>query len=331
MDTYNKENILNDFNRLIDLYSNSLTAEDRKKIYFQMCFISNIDPRLGKYVKISNYKTKNNAEILKEKEKSKKKKYLELDSLTRNLCFNLLYEINKYYPLNSSILTNRQCNYETYINLLEDFLSRVFPDDLELFRRDNREKNLIIKRGFLFSSANIFYLEDLKKYYINIEYCKNLKIFDIASTAHEYGHASTFMQNFKYNSKDFILDEAISSLYELLFFDYYLRIYGKEDNYLEMIRIFNTYCIRRLNKILGTLSIFNYSMTNINMMEALYGQLIAATIYIKYNNKDINKIIKILQSNYSSINGFELLKKIDIDEEDLLDTSMDISKLVLKK
>ena len=67
------------------------------------------------------------------------------------------------------------------------------------------------------------------------------------------------------------------------------------------------------------------------MIEALYGQLIAATIYIKYRDKDLNSIIEILKNNYSKVDGFELLRSIDISIDDLIDTSEDISKLVLRR
>ena len=67
------------------------------------------------------------------------------------------------------------------------------------------------------------------------------------------------------------------------------------------------------------------------MIEALYGQLIAATIYIKYCDKDLNSIIEILKNNYSKVDGFELLRSIDISIDDLIDTSEDISKLVLRR
>lgn len=67
------------------------------------------------------------------------------------------------------------------------------------------------------------------------------------------------------------------------------------------------------------------------MIEALYGQLIAATIYIKYYDKDLDSIIEILKNNYSKVDGFELLRSIDISIDDLIDTSEDISKLVLRR
>ena len=46
---------------------------------------------------------------------------------------------------------------------------------------------------------------------------------------------------------------------------------------------------------------------------------------IPENNK------KLLKDNYSKVKGFELLRSIDISIDDLLDTSEDISKLVLRR
>ena len=47
--------------------------------------------------------------------------------------------------------------------------------------------------------------------------------------------------------------------------------------------------------------------------------------------EDLNNIIEILKNNYSKVKGFELLRSIDISIDDLLDTSEDISKLVLRR
>lgn len=329
MNTYNIDNVLDDFNALVDLYLNSSSAEERKNIYSQMLFIYNFEPKLAKACRLFSYKPKNYNAYLREKETHKKRRYSELDGLTRNICFNLWDEINKYYPLDTINIFNDKYSYEDYLNILRCFLKKTFPGDLELFNNDITQNNLIIKKGFLFSTANIFYLELLKKYYINIEYYKGLNAFNMASTVHEYGHASTFMQNFEYNSRDYILNEVISSLYELLFLDYYTQEFGNNYNKVEMIRIFNTTCINRLRMSLPNK--YEYRIHHINMIESLYGQLIAATIYIKYYDKDLNNIIEILKNNYSKVNGFELLRSIDISIDDLIDTSEDISKLVLRR
>ncbi len=329
MNTYNINNVLEDFNKLVDLYLSSSSDEEKKNIYSQMLFIYNIDPKLAKGSKLFSYKPKNYNAYLKKKEQSKKMEYAKLDSLTRHICFNLWEEINKYYPLYTSIIFDNSYDYKNYANILECFFKKNFPKDLDLFQNDIRQNNLIIKKGFLFSCANIFYLESLSKYYINIEYYGKLNAFNMASTIHEYGHASTFMQNSTYNSKNYILNEVISSLYELLFLDYYLQMYGNEYNREEIIRLFNTTCIDRLKSSLPNRS--EYRIRHIDMIESLYGQLIAATIYIKYCDKDLYDKIKLLKDNYSKVDGFELLRSIDITTDDLIDTSEDISKLVLRR
>ena len=73
----------------------------------------------------------------------------------------------------------------------------------------------------------------------------------MASVIHEYGHASTFISSESYESKDYILNEVISYLYELVFLDYYLRKYGNENNYKEIIRVFNFSCIIKLKNHLS--------------------------------------------------------------------------------
>lgn len=329
MDIYNRNNILNDYYKLVDLYLNSSNEDEKKNIYSQMLFIYNIDPKLAKENKLFSYKPKNYNTYLKNKEQSKKKYYAELDSLTRNICFNLWDEINRYYPLYTSVVFNKFYSSSSYTYILQEFFKKIFPEDLKLFKNDINQNNLIIRKGFLFSSASIFYLEALCKYYINIEYYKGLNVFNMVSTIHEYGHASTFMKSSIYDSKNYILNEVISSLYELLFLEYYLQKYGNDNSNEEMIRLFNTSCINRLRMKLPNKS--SYKIHHIDMIESLYGQLIAASIYIKYNDKDLENIIKILKENYSKVDGFELLRSIDISKDDLIDTSEDIGKLILRR
>ena len=329
MNTYNIDNVLRDFNTLLDLYLNSSNEEEKINIYSQMQFIYNIDSKLAKSTRVCNYKPSNYNGYIKEKELIKKRRYLELDGLTRKICFNLWEEINKYYPLDTTIIFSNTYSYERYLSILRSFFREKFPSDLVLFDKDTEENNLIIRKSFPFSYANIYYLESLKKYYINIEYYKKINAFNMASTVHEYGHASTFMQSNIYTSRDYILNEVIASLYELVFLDYYLSKYGDEYSYIEIIRIFNTACINSINSTIR--KGYNYKEHHINMIEALYGQLIAVSIYIKYCDKDLDSIIKILKDNYSKVNGFELLRSIDISIDDLIDTSEDISKLVLRR
>ena len=315
MNTYNIDNVLRDYNTLLDLYLNSSSEEKKINIYSQMLFIYNIEPKLVKGSKLFSYKPSNYSIYTRERESARKKRYLELDNLTRKICFNLWEEINKYYPLDTSRVPNDIYSYEEYVSMLRTFFKENFPSDLELFNKDIEENNLTIRKSFPFSNANIYY--------------KRLNAFNIASTVHEYGHASTFMQSNIYTSRDYILNEAIASLYEIIFLDYYLSKYGNEYSYIEMIRIFNTACINSINRTIR--KGYNYKEHHINMIEALYGQLIAVSIYIKYRDKDLDSIIEILKNNYSKVDGFELLRSIDISIDDLIDTSEDISKLVLRR
>lgn len=328
MQEYNNKNVIEDFNRLLNLYLNSDDI-DKFNLYSQMLFVYNIDSHLVKANKILSYKPKGYTKWIRELEKDKKNKYLGLNDLNRVLCFNLNDEINKYYPITIHALKNDKFTYDEYLKIIREFLNKMFPNDLISFNNDVNEHNLIVNKDILFSSAAIYYLESLSKYYISIHYYKNLNVFDIANTIHEYGHASTFMKNNKYESMDYIFNEVISSLYELVFLDYYLSNYCNDKYYREIIGIFNTTCISRLKYNL--FKNHRYNSTTINMLEALYGQLIAATIYIKYHDNNLFDIIDILKSNYSEVNAFDILRSIDITYNDLINTSSDISKLILKK
>ena len=98
---------------------------------------------------------------------------------------------------------------------------------------------------------------------------------------------------------------------------------------MKIIRVFNFSCIIKLKNHLSKNYKYNHNTTS--MIESLYGQVIGTSIYTKYRDSDILERIKFLQENYSKVDGFELLKSIDISEEDLIDTPSDISKLVLRR
>lgn len=328
MKSYNEESVMNDFNRLLDLY---LNCNDLNKVdlYSQMLFVYDIDASWARKNKIFSYKPKDYGKILKERFNIKRERYLELDSLSKMICFNLNREMERYYPLYLYGLKNDNYSYDEYMKGIREFLGKVFPNDLVLFDRDITYGNLIIKKDFLFSSAEIYYLDDIEKYYIMITYYKYLNAFNMASTIHEYGHASTFVNGGVYESKDYIMNEVISTLYELIFLDYYLRMYCDDKYYNEIVSIFNASCIYRLNNIF--MKRYKYNSSVISMLEAIYGQLIGVTIYNKYYDKNLLEVIELLKNNYARVDAFELLKSIDIDENDLIDTSLNVSKLVLKK
>lgn len=327
MFTYKEENVQNDFNRLLDLYLNSDDDNYKKEIYSQMLFMYCIDNKMAKKYKVTSYRPKNYFKYLSIEERNKRKEYLKLDGFSTMICNYLKEELDKYYYLRSFDL-NRKCSFEEYKNIIENFFKEVFPNDLELLNRDINSGNLIIKKDILFSSADIYYLQELNKYYIAIKYYKYLNAFNIASTIHEYGHASTFMHNGNYKSKDYILEEVISTLYELVFLRFYSDNYCNNSTNIEMLSVFNGYCISKLNNSLSKMHYYNNRM--INMLSALYGQLIAVTIYTKYYDSVLDKI-SILKDNYSSVSGFELLESIGVTKDDLLDTSRDISRLILKR
>lgn len=327
MNIYNEENVLKDFNKLVELYLNG--DSDKNDIYEQMLFLYNINASLAKKNNVDSYKPKGYAKSLKENGLFKKQRYKELDKLTRIICYNLNKEIDKYCYFGYRFINDDKYNYEECFKVIRDFLGNIFPNDLELFNRDVINGNIIIKKDIFFSGADIHYLEILKKYYIIIRYCKELNAFNMASIIHEYGHASTFMTNNIYESKDYIMNEVISTLYELLFLNYYLNNYSDMINYEEIMGVFNYSCISKIKNRL--FKGYGYNGYTISMLEALYGQLIAVTIFIRYRDKDILDKIKILKDNYSKVDGFELLRSINITENDLIDTSLDIGKLILKK
>lgn len=328
MSIHNEENIIEDLNKLIELYNNS-SDKEKEKIYSQMVFIYELNRKLVKKYKIRNYKPKKYLKYVLEEEKNKKNAYKELDELSNDIIYNLNSEIIKYRHQRTHALNTTKYTFEEYKNIISSFFKDTLPDDLALFNKDIDQGNLIIRKAKLFDKASIYYLEELKKYYITICYSSYFNAYNILSTIHEYGHASTFINNGSYKSKDYIFEEVISTLYELMFLDYYLSKYTSSDNYIEILMIYNSSCISTLNDFFTKQQ--RYTNHIVNMLEATYGQIIATTIYTKYHDNDILNIIKIIKDNYSTLGTFEILNSIDITKEDLIDNSKDISKLILKR
>ena len=59
MHKYNKEVVLNDFDKLVSLYLNSNSDIEKNSIYSQMLFIYNIERKLAKGCRLFSYKPKN--------------------------------------------------------------------------------------------------------------------------------------------------------------------------------------------------------------------------------------------------------------------------------
>lgn len=329
MESYNSSTILSDLDELISLYINSEDENKKRLIYNQMLFASNIDPKTIGKKEISKYKPKDYNRYQKDMLKTKKLKLLEFDNLTRILCFNLYEELNKFYPLYSSVIINNNFNYNRYLETIRNFFRDVIPTDLSMFDNSIAQNRLILNRDMLFSTGDIICLDSIKKYYIMIYYCDKLKPLDMAITIHEYGHASTLITSGSYNSRDYLFNEVVSCLYELLFLNYYISEYGCKYNEEEIFRIFNTSCIEKLRSKLFRRSRYNCNI--VNMIEALYGEIISITIYCKYFNDNLLDKIEFIKKNYSKLNCFELLGMLDISDNDLINTSSDLGKLVLKR
>lgn len=329
MESYNYSTILSDLDELISLYVSSEDDEEKKHIYNQMLFASNIDSKIIRKKELSKYKPKDYNRYLKDTLKAKKLKLLEFNDLTRILCFNLYEELNKYYPIYSSIIISEDFNYNRYLEIMRNFFKDVLPTDLSIFDNSIIDKRLILNRDMLFSSGNVICLDSIGKYYIMIYYCDRLKPLDMATTIHEFGHASTLITSGSYNSKDYLFNEVVSCLYELLFLNYYLNEYGCKYNEEEIFRIFNFSCVEKLKNKLFRGSNIDHNV--INMIEALYGEIISVTIYCKYFNDNLLEKIEFIKKNYSKFDCFKILELLGISENDLIDTSYNLNKLVLKR
>lgn len=69
----------------------------------------------------------------------------------------------------------------------------------------------------------------------------------------------------------------------------------------------------------------------LDIVITLYANIISLELFSRRNEKDFSDSIKYMKDNFSSRPAFDILKDIDITEEDLINTSRNIKTKVLSK
>lgn len=330
MNSYNFDNnrLSSNYNTLLELYKIAPNNAEKVKIYSQLDTINKyLAP--GKYPKLS--RPIKHKEYIEGERIKRRDIFRVLEKQTRELCNNWKYSIEDLPIL---IDRNRQIfkHKEELNSKLLSFFNTVIPEDKHLVEDALKDKRVKITKTVFFPSADIIYLESIKEYYIKIAYNKKLTDNHLGYLIHEFGHASVYTTNGKWQSYDYILEEVIACLYELLFIDYR----DKDKN--EEIRLSN---IRNYFKSVGVYYLFNYfetvPMNNklyeeyLDIVITLYANIISLELFSRRNEKDFSDSIKYMKENFSSRPAFDILKDIDITEEDLINTSRNIKTKVLSK
>lgn len=323
--SFNQDKILNNYNKLLELYDNATSEEEKTKIYSNLKSLSRyIMHKKNPIIEPKSYK-----EELSQRRKQIISSAIELDSLTRELCYywsNNLYQITSFH---NSFLSSFRINKEEYLNTILTFIKENFSEDLSLVKRTFDEGKIQVKKSLIMSKSEMFVFEMLNDFYINIIFNSKFSVKEAADTIHEFGHASEFINRKSPDVKVNILEETVSTLYEAK----YIEDYFKNDidlRNLELIHLFKTAGqVNYLN------SAFKYESNkeviyreHFKIVQRLYAHIISLTLL---NQQNFSNKVNYLKKYSSSFEPLELLKKININEDDLIYTAKNSKKLLLTR
>lgn len=320
---YKIEELLNDFDKLYEIYQKTEDPKEKRQIYYQMFFLCDMDKRLIKE-RFSKLKLQN---TLENQDNIELNRFNELKDLSYELSSypNVLFDFKGY---RSSKFLDRKVDYNEFNKKVLSFFTEVLPEDIELVKKTLSER-LILNRNYINSQAYIMYLNAIKKYYVNIAYKNKLTNKDVRNIIHELGHVSVYEKRM-YNQNDPILTELVSSLYELLYIYNYV-----EKNNLDKEKELG----HHFYKSLGDTQLYKHftgeialdNNTYLGILRAFYGNIIASTLLLNNDKEELIKKMDIIKLHYNDSNGFDVLDKVGIHEDDLIYTSKNLKELVRKR
>lgn len=323
--SFNQDKILNNYNKLLELYNNATSEEEKIKIYSNLKSLSRyIMHKKNQIIEPKNYK-----EELSQRRKQIISSVIELDSLTRELCYywsNNLYQITSFH---NSFLSSFRINKEEYLNRILTFVKENFSEDLSLVKRTFDEGKIQVKKSLIMSKSEMYIFEMLNDFYINIIFNSKFSVKEVADTIHEFGHASEFINRKSPDVKVNILEETVSTLYEVKYIEDYFK-YDIDLRNLELIQLFkNAGQVNYLN------AAFKYEQSkeviykeHFKIVQRLYAHIISLTLL---NQRNFSNKVNYLKKYSSSFEPLELLKKINISEDDLIYTAKNSKKLLLTR
>lgn len=216
MKKYNisKDTLDNDFNKLLLMYEQDNKSES---ILHEVGFFN-------------KYLLKNKHHYSYNLNTGNKNLNLEIDrlySLTKTLCANVLVSLEDVYYSNKLLLKNNKVKIDDIYSKIINFLSIYFKDDVSLANHLFEEERIKISKS-LINTSQMFYLRNLKEYYIKILYNGKLSEREMSHIIHEIGHISEFtFKDVNTFLPESVLGETIANLYEFKYINY---LYSNDDN-----------------------------------------------------------------------------------------------------
>lgn len=324
--SFNQTQLQNNYNRLLDLYLTANTDNEKIKIYHELLVLREYlhKAEISNIQKPQNYYNIISREIVK-----KDNFYKSIDNLTEELCYYWCHSMKEIKTNYKGIFHQDKITKGEYYNDIKSFIGEVFPDDIKLFIDAFKEERIMLAKS-LFTSEKMIYLDSLGEYYIVIKYFNKLNRINVRNTIHEFGHVSDYMASKVGSSKDYIMDEVVAELYELLYIGNFCK--NSKDIISEFSRLLNLVKLTSLNDYYFQRAynrkIFTYEMflKSINFM---YSSIISLALYVRRNDLTFNEILRYIKENRPYIPAFELLKEIGIDESELIWTSKNVKKLII--
>ncbi|MGM9881769.1 MAG: hypothetical protein ACI31S_02870 [Bacilli bacterium] len=325
--SFDQRELEKDYNILLELYLNEAKEDKKIKLYSQIL-------PLRSYLKSSKspicpapqeYLDKINSEI--EKMKSIYKNNTEL---TKELCYYWCHSLREVPSSNKFKASKELLTKEAYFEDMKTFFTKVLPSDIDLYLNAFKNGNILVKKSIFRDRAEILYLEDLNKFYIKILYCLNLSKVNARNTIHEIGHASECNSSGSNNSYDYIMDEVIAILYELLYINYSFN----SDNSVLLSEFYNLF------KIISLSPLENYIISNtcekksstedffLGEIRFLYSNIIALSLYLRSEEDDFLEKIEYIKKKKPFVPAFTLLASVGITEKELIYTAKNAKKLI---
>lgn len=325
--SFNEKEMLDKYNKLLQIFS-SAPSEEKASVYGQLQGLK--DYLVNHKVFLPQAPCEYAIERIKYIE-NKEAVFKELDELTSKICYYWCLNLRKISGYNKSELLRKTCSKEEFYLQIKNFFKTIFPNDLSLVEDTFNNGKILVKRTLFSPKAEMLYLPSLREYYIKILSSRKLNMQDVRNTIHEFGHVSEFMANGLCTSKDFVMEEVLANLYELLFIDYYSNS-NKEFNLFEFGRLFKTINIYSLDYGF-LLSPYQNTLYRkyISEIEFLYDCVISLTLFSKKDEPDFYDKVQYIKDNNPYIPFLELLENIGIKEDDLIYTSKHMKELILSR
>ena len=325
--SFDQRELEKDYNSLLELYLNEAKEDKKMKLYSQIL-------PLRSYLKSSKSTTctapKEYLDKINKEQEKMKSIYKNNTDLTKELCYYWCHSLREAPSSSKSKLSKKSLTKEEYFEDMKSFFTKVLPDDIDLYLNTFKNSNILVKKSILCDRAEILYLENLNKYYIKILYYLNLSKTTARNTVHEIGHASECVASNSNNSYDYIMDEVIAILYELLYINY---SYNGDKNAL-LLEFYNLF------KIINLSLLENYIMSNIHEkkssaedfflgeIRSMYSNIIALSLYLRSEEDNFLEKVEYIKKNKPFVPAFNLLASVGITEKELIYTAKNTKKLI---